>query len=59
MFISELREKMSSGEEDNLKLDFQEPTDEDTVKWALSNIKEDPDTREQDLSELRDLIFGE
>ncbi|KAJ8933604.1 hypothetical protein NQ318_002767 [Aromia moschata] len=50
---------MSASEEMPIKatMELEEPSGE-LIEWAKDNINEDPDKREQIISEFRDLIYG-
>lgn len=51
---------MPLAQEERLKpiLYDEEPSDE-LLEWARKHINEDPDSKDQLISELRDMIYGE
>lgn len=38
---------------------YDEEPSEEVLEWARKHINEDPDMKDQAISELRDMIFGE
>lgn len=50
---------MSSEQEERLKpVLYDDEPSEELLEWARKHINEDPDTKDQLISELRDMVYG-
>lgn len=50
---------MSTEHEERLKpVLFDDEPSEELLEWARKHINEDPDMKDQAISELRDMIYG-